>query len=207
MDAARRLVGLGRAARAEARVRVRQPLRRALLLHPGVDLSDDVRREVSEELNVKALEDVTSLNELMTWQVVPNFRALGPRLGPGVNDVKAALAEADGSELRRALDTDGWVEVAGQRLGPDDVEVRADRHEELALAQEAGWAVALDLEVDDELAAEGAARELVRALNDLRKRLDLALTDRVALRVRAEGGHLRAALDVHRDWIAEEVLA
>jgi isoleucyl-tRNA synthetase len=207
MDAARRLVGLGRAARAEARVRVRQPLRRALLLHPGVDLSDDVRREVSEELNVKALEDVTSLNELMTWQVVPNFRALGPRLGPRVNDVKAALAEADGSELRRALDTDGWVEVAGQRLGPDDVEVRADRHEELALAQEAGWAVALDLEVDDELAAEGAARELVRALNDLRKRLDLALTDRVALRVRAEGGALRAALDVHRDWIAEEVLA
>ena len=94
---------------------VRQPLRRAYLLHPGVELTEDVRAEIADELNVKALEEVTSLAELMTWRVVPNFRALGPRLGPRVNDVKAALVEADGSELRRALDADGWVEVAGER--------------------------------------------------------------------------------------------
>jgi isoleucyl-tRNA synthetase len=207
MEAARRLVGLGRTARAEGRMRLRQPLRRALLLHPGVALSEEVRAEVADELNVKAIEDVTSLADLMTWRVLPNFRALGPRLGPKVNEVKAALAEADGSEIRRALGSQGWVEVAGERLGPDDLEVRADRHEELALAQDGGWAVALDLELDDELQREGTAREVIRALNDLRKRLGLALTDRIRLRVHAADGRLREALETHWRWIAAEVLA
>jgi isoleucyl-tRNA synthetase len=207
MAAARRLVGLGRAARSEARARVRQPLRRAMLLHPGIDLDDEVRREVADELNVKALEEVSSLAELMTWQVVPNFRALGPRLGPRVNEVKAALAGADGAEVRRQLETQGWVEVAGERLGPGDVEVRAGHHEELALAQDGGWAVALDLELDDDLEREGTARELIRGLNDLRKRLDLALTDRVAVRIASAGPRVTAAVEAHGEWIAAEVLA
>jgi isoleucyl-tRNA synthetase len=207
MAAARRLVGLGRAARSEARARVRQPLRRAMLLHPGIDLDDEVRREIAEELNVKALEEVSSLAELMTWQVVPNFRALGPRLGARVNEVKAALAGADGAEVRRQLETQGWVEVAGERLGPDDVEVRAGHHEELALAQDGGWAVALDLELDDDLEREGTARELIRGLNDLRKRMDLALTDRVAVRIAAAGPRVTAAVEAHGEWVAAEVLA
>ncbi|MBA3268459.1 MAG: isoleucine--tRNA ligase [Acidimicrobiia bacterium] len=207
MAAARRLVALGRAARSEARARVRQPLRRALLLHPGIDLSDEVRAQIADELNVKALEEVSSLAELMTWRVVPNFRSLGPRLGPRVNVVKAALVDIDGAELRRLLETQGWVEVAGERLGPDDVEVRADRHEELALAQDGGWAVALDLELDESLRREGTARELIRALNDLRKRLSLALTDRVSLRIDAGPGPVSAAIEDHGPWVAAEVLA
>ncbi|MDQ4132629.1 MAG: isoleucine--tRNA ligase, partial [Actinomycetota bacterium] len=207
MDAARRLVGLGRAARVEARVRVRQPLRRALLLHPGIELDDEVKQQVMEELNVKVLEDVATLSELMTWSVTPNFRALGPRLGKKVNAVKQALADADGSQIRRALDTDGFVEVAGERLGPDDVEVRAHRHEDFAVSQDGGWAVALDLEVDEQLEVEGTARQLARDLNDLRKQLDLAVTDRVALRFAALGPKVRAAIEAHQRWIAGEVLA
>ncbi len=208
MAAARRLVALGRAARTDAKAKVRQPLRRALLLHPGVALDPDVQREVAEELNVKALEHVEDLGGLISWTVVPNFRALGPRLGPKVNEVKAALASADGSALKAALDAHGFVEVAGERLGPDDVEVRADQHEAFALAQEGTWAVALDLELDDELRTEGAARELVRALNDLRREVGLELADRVRVRLAPPaGGRSAAALDRHRDWIAGEVLA
>jgi len=207
MAAARRLVGLGRAARSEARTPVRQPLRRAFLLHPEVELSDEIRREITDELNVKALEEVTSLAELMTWRVVPNFRTLGPRLGPRVNEVKAALATADGAEARSLLETQGWFEVAGERLGPDDVEIRADRHEELALAQDGGWAVALDLELDEALVLEGTARALIRSLNDLRKRVDLALTDRIELRIDPGGPRVTAALGAHGDWVATEVLA
>jgi isoleucyl-tRNA synthetase len=137
---------------------------------------------------------------------VPNFRTLGPRLGKKVNEVKAALAAADGSEVRRALDSQGWVDIAGERLGSDDVEVRADRHEDFALAQEGGWAVALDLELDDELRLEGLARELVRDLNDLRKQRGLALSDRIALAVEA-GPRLTAALEAQRDWVMAQVLA
>jgi isoleucyl-tRNA synthetase len=127
-------------------------------------------------------------------------------LGPRVNEVKAALAAADGSEVRRALDEQGWVEVAGERLGPDDVEVRASRHADFALAQEGGWAVALDLELDDDLRREGLAREVARDVNDLRKQRGLALSDRISLVVEA-GPTLSVAIEAHRAWISTQVLA
>jgi isoleucyl-tRNA synthetase len=206
MAAARSLVALGRAARTDAKVRTRQPLRRALLLHPGVTLSDEVRAEIADELNVHALEDVETLGDLVTWTVVPNFRALGPRLGPKVNDVKAALAAADGSALQRALEADGQVEVAGVVLGPDDVQVRAESSGDFALAQDGPWAVALDLELDEDLRVEGMARELVRVLNDLRKERGFAIADRIRVSLVA-GGRVAAAVSAHGDLIAGEVLA
>ncbi len=206
VDASRRIVALGRAARTEAKVKVRQPLRRALVLHPGLELRDEVDEEIRTELNVKALERLDTLSSVMTWTIAPNFRTLGPRLGPKVNEVKAALAAADGSALQQQLLAQGHIEVAGERLDANDVEVRAERHGSFALAEEDGWAVALDLEVDDELRREGQARELVRALNDQRKAQGFAISDRVAVVVAAPP-ELQPALDAHRDWIAAEVLA
>jgi isoleucyl-tRNA synthetase len=206
MTAARRLVALGRAARTDAKVRVRQPLSRALLLHPGVTLGDEVLAEIATELNVKALEDVDTLSGLMTWTAVPNFRTLGPRLGPKVNEVKAALAAADGSELHRLLDAQGFVEVVGERLTPDDVTLRAESHDAFALAEDAGWAVALDLELDDALRAEGTARELVRALNDLRKEVGLDIADRIDVTVSA-ADDIWTIVEHHRDYVLAEVLA
>ena len=124
--------------------------------------------------------------------------------------VKAALADADGHAVRDALARDGvfTLDIDGTSiaLGPDDLEVRAQQHEELALAQEGGLAVALDLVLDDELRAEGAARELVRAVNDERKAQGLAISDRIALVVCAAADVL-AAVDAHRDTVAGEVLA
>jgi isoleucyl-tRNA synthetase len=208
MEAARRLVALGRAARTDARVKVRQPLPRALVLHPGATLRPDVVAEVSGELNVKAVDDVDTLSGLMSWTVVPNFRALGPRLGPKVNEVKAALAEADGSALQAALAADGFVEVAGERLTAEDVEVRAQRHEAFALAEEGGWAVALDLELDDDLRREGLARELVRALNDLRKEVGLDIADRITVTLDpGDDEAVRSAVEAHRPYVMAEVLA
>lgn len=204
--AARTLVTLGRAARTDAKVKVRQPLRRALLLHPGATLGPAALDEVQAELNVHDLEQIESVAGVMSWSVIPRFKVLGPRLGAEVNEVKAALAEADGSALKAELDATGTVEVAGHRLSADEVEVRAERHEAFALAEDGGWAVALDLELDDELRREGLARELVRALNDLRKAHDLALSDRIRVSLAAEGP-VAEALDAHGSWIAGEVLA
>ena len=142
MAVARRLTALGRAARGDARVKVRQPLPRALVLLPrGESLSDEVAAQVAEELNVKQLEVVSSLEGLIRYSVVPNFRALGPRLGPKMPAVKAALAQADGGAVARELNQCGMYTVVldgGEtfELGADDVEVRAQEHEEFALAQE-----------------------------------------------------------------------
>ncbi|MGH9041016.1 MAG: DUF5915 domain-containing protein [Acidimicrobiia bacterium] len=211
MALARRLVALGRAARGEARMKVRQPLRRAFILVPsGGSLSDEVKAQVSEELNVKELEVVSSLEGLIRYSVVPNFRALGPRLGPRLPAVKAALAGADGAEVSRALDEAGHyvVDVDGEavELGPGDIEVRATEHEELALVQDGPYAVALDLALDDDLRLEGLARELARALNDHRKASGLEIAERITVALSATGPVAQAA-QRHGGWIAGEVLA
>ena len=206
MATARRLVGLGRSARAEAKVKVRQPLRRALLLHAGDPLPDELTGEVAAELNVHDLEEIDTLSGLMTWTAAPNFRVLGPRLGPEINAVKEALAQADGTELRRRLDADGNIEIAGHQLGPDDVELRATRHEAFALAEEDGWAVALDLELDDELRGEGQVRELIRLLNDLRKETGLQIADRIEVTLGLPEA-LAVTVQAHEATIAAEVLA
>jgi isoleucyl-tRNA synthetase len=211
MELARRFVTLGRAARSDAKMKVRQPLRRALVLAGRAErLPDDVATQVADELNVKSLEFVGSLEGLIRYSVVPNFRALGPRLGPRLPAVKAALDGADGAAVQAALDRDGKyvVEVDGAavELLADDVEVRAHEHEEFALAQDGPVAVALDLALDDDLRAEGVARELVRAVNDHRKATGLAIADRIRVTLHVPAA-LIAAVRRHADWIATEVLA
>lgn len=206
MSAARRLVALGRTARSRAGVKVRQPLPRALVLHPGIELSEEVEVEVADELNVKRIEDVGSVSELVSWTVVPNFRKLGPRLGSKVNDIKEALSCSDGSVLRRQLDAAGYIEVLGEQLLPDEVDVRASALERLTLVEEDGWAVALDLSLTEDLVREGRARELVRAINDLRKEQGFAIADRVHAFLSGD----QPAEDLfvaYRDSIAREILA
>ncbi|MEX1008193.1 MAG: isoleucine--tRNA ligase [Acidimicrobiia bacterium] len=212
MARARAVVSLGLSARNESKLKVRQPLRRALVLVPGGRaFSEAVAHEIADALNVKALERVTSLERLLDYVVLPNFRALGPKVGKRMPLVKDALGAADGATVQRALDEQGAYELElsdGTRvtLTRDDVEVRARSHEEFVLAQDAGYAVALDTAVDDELRAEGIARDLIRLINDRRKELDFDIADRIRVRATASG-RVEAAAHRHRDWIASETLA
>jgi isoleucyl-tRNA synthetase len=212
MERARTVVSLGLSARNEAKLKVRQPLRRALVLVPDREpFSDDVAREIADALNVKVLEPVSNLEGLLDYAVLPNFRSLGPKVGKRMPLVKDALLAADGATVSGALSDRGGYELtladgSAVTLGPDDVEVRARSHEELVLAEDAGYAVALDTTVDDDLRAEGIARDLVRAINDRRRDLGLDIADRIRLRI-VTVDRVEAAAHRHRDWIAREVLA
>jgi isoleucyl-tRNA synthetase len=211
MAIARTITSLGRAARADAKCGVRQPLPVAyVLLDEEQALRDAVLAEVATELNVKRLEIVRSLEGLLDYVVVPNFRSLGPRLGPRMPRVKELLGRADGHAVRRALDEhhEFRLEVDGDviALGPDDVAVRAQQHESLALAQQGDLAIALDLTLDDALRAEGVARELVRLVNDQRKARGLQIADRVRASVSSSETIVTAAKQ-HAAWIASEILA
>jgi isoleucyl-tRNA synthetase len=211
MDLARAVTSLGRSARVDARIGTRQPLPRAFVVLPShVRLRDEVVAEIATELNVKQVETVASLEGLLDYTVVPNFKALGPRLGKLLPRVRELVVALDGAAVRRALDEEGSVtlDVDGQTvtLGPDDLVVRAQQHEDLTLAQDGELAVALDLTLDDALRAEGAAREVVRLVNDRRKADRLDLADRIRLTLYV-GGKLADALRTHAGWIAGEVLA
>lgn len=210
MRAARVISSLGRTVRTDARVKVRQPLARAVIHFPGDPAALEPLLElIAEELNVREVAFAESAKALAGWRAKPNYRALGPRLGSRVNDVAAALEGDDGSVAAAlaggrsvTLQTaSGAVEVA-----PDEVELSQQTTGGWGMASEGGLTVALDLEITPALAAEGLARELVRLVQDARKSAGLDVADRIEVTVEASGP-VRDAIAAHRDWIAGEVLA
>jgi isoleucyl-tRNA synthetase len=212
MALVRRVVTLGRSARTEAKVRVRQPLARALVVLPS-DESEDLGGLawlVAEELNVKDVEIAHGLEELVSYSVKPRFNALGPRFGARVKDVARELAAVDAHQIVAGLESAGSItlSVNGEdvELSRDDLDVRVEGREGFSLVQEGALGVALDLDLTIDLKAEGTAREVVRATQDLRKTSGLAVEDRIELWLSAEG-ELAAAVAAHEDFIAGETLA
>ena len=214
MALARRLVELGRAARADSGVRTRQPLGRALVGARGfADLPDQLRGQVAEELNVEGLDALAAATggDLVDYRVKANFRALGRRFAKRTPVVAGAITAADPGELAAALRASGTatVTVEGEKVevGPDDVIVTEQPRSGWAVAGDAGETVALDLELTPRLRRAGLAREAVRLIQDARKSDGLDITDRVNLWWRADDAELSEALREHAAEIAGEVLA
>ncbi|MFP5297465.1 MAG: isoleucine--tRNA ligase [Actinomycetota bacterium] len=213
MALARKLVGLGRSARTDAKVKVRQPLARALVVIPPSDaaLLEGLEQVISDELNVKRIEPIGEMGELVTYSVKPNFKALGPRFGPRVKDVAVALAQADAERVVTTLASNGTVDIevggATETFGRDDLDVRVEGRAGFSLAQEGPYGVALDLDITDDLRAEGVARELIRTIQDLRRSSGLAVEDRIELWITWDDAFAGEAVTRHQEWIAAEVLA
>jgi isoleucyl-tRNA synthetase len=209
---ARRLVELGRAARADAKVRTRQPLRRALVGSSAwARLSDDLRREVAEELNVGAIEPLSSAGaDLVDHSAKGNFRALGKRFGKQTPQVAAAIAAADAAALSQSLGDGGTatVLVGGEEVtvGADEVIVAERPREGWSVVNEQGETVALDLELTPDLVRAGLAREVVRLVQDARKSSGFDVSDRIALVWQADG-ETAEALRENGALVADEVLA
>jgi isoleucyl-tRNA synthetase len=205
MALARRLTSLGRAARSEAGVKVRQPLSRALVFLPP-DAPEILRDIVADELNVDEIDTGDELSDVLTFELVPHFPTLGPRLGERVKDLKSALAVLDGVAAASALEAGHLLTVmlGGEpvELSPGDVTLRVRGQPGFAVSREGGEVVALDLTLDDDLRKRGIAREVVRLVQDLRKTSGLEVSDRIKLYV--DG--LQAVAE-HFDYIAREVLA
>jgi isoleucyl-tRNA synthetase len=213
MALARRVVELGRSARAAAVVRVRQPLARALVGAAGFDdLPADLRAQVAEELNVRELGSLADVAEdLVDYSVKPNYKALGGRFGKGTPAVAAAIKAADAAALAAQLSSGAkaTVEVDGApvSLGPDDVIVTQVPRSGWAVASGGGETVALEIAITPELRREGLAREIVRRVQDARKNDGLDVSDRISLRWSTADPDLSAALTEHAAMISTEVLA
>jgi isoleucyl-tRNA synthetase len=187
----RRVVELGRQARAQSGIKLRQPLRR--LVVQGADGIEDHAREIAEELSVKEVE--FGPVEATELRVKPNLPVLGPKLGKELGAVRSALEAGEFEEL-----DGGRLRVNGHELSPDEVLVERRGKEGWAVAGEDGLTVALDLTLDEQLELEGRAREVIHRVNTMRKEAGLEITDRIVLTLPGD-------LAEHRDWIARETLA
>lgn len=210
MDLTRRVVELGRSARSEAKVKIRQPLQRVLIASGAyAQLSDELRDEIAAELNVETVESFSSAGDLVDYSVKANFRALGKRFGKDTPQVAAVIAESDAAALSAAIAERGEAEIAYNgvtTVSADEVIISERPREGWSLANEQGETVALDLTLTPELRLAGLAREAIRAIQEARKNSGLEVSDRINLTWAAEG-EMAEAMSQHEATIAEEVLA
>ncbi|MDP8923290.1 MAG: class I tRNA ligase family protein, partial [Chloroflexota bacterium] len=203
VELARRLVGLGRAAREQASIKVRQPLALARVAAPAdaPALPDELREEIERELNVERLEIGGNVGDAVTHVVRPKPQVLGPRLGKAMQGVIRALREG-----QFELNPDGTVVAAGETLRPDEVQVTTQAKAGFAAAEADGYTLVLDTRLTPELIQAGQAREVVHRIQTMRKDAGFEVEDRIVTRFVAEG-ELRAVFERFGDYIKQETLS
>ena len=209
MATARQVVRLGRSLRIRHSLGVRRPAAALTVLTGDPDIAAAVERHravIAEELNVKRIDVSADESSVVELSAKPNFKALGPRLGKEVKNLARELAGASGEQLAAFLET-GEMTVGGHRLRAGEVAVNRTPRPGTAVASEGAVSVALDIEPAPGLIAEGLAREVVSRIQNIRRELDLEVTDRIRVDYHTADGRLAEAIAAHAGFIAGEVLA
>jgi len=213
----RQLATLGRAAREAAGLKIRQPVSRVVCVVPshGEGRRRDTARLsalaplLATELNVKRVEWASSGDAFVTLVARPNFRALGKKFGKHTPLAAAAVSALPAERLRAfergetlAITVDGET----RHLDPEDLTVTHVASGDMAVEEQNGYVAAIDPRLTPALEREGLARELISAVQRLRKEAHFAVSDRIRLTVGGDAA-VRDAAAEHREWIAGETLA
>jgi isoleucyl-tRNA synthetase len=208
-----KVVGLARAARAQSGVRVRQPLQRLLIRTPTDLTSKAIKKhefQILEELNVKEIEFIARDADLVSYVIKPNLPRIGKKYGKLIPAIKEALVNSDTAEIASLVAKGRSFEVHcnNQRLTfePDDVLIETRSAEGYSCGEEGGYLTALDTQLNNDLIKEGLARELVRSVQEARKKSGLDVSDRIILGI--SGSELvESALDKYKEFLMTETLA
>lgn len=214
MKLLREIASLGLSARMANKLKVRQPLASVEVIlsdathQSWLEKHDELLRD---ELNVKQIQYTKDATQYITYQVQPNFKRLGPRIGKLLPACKQVLAQADGGTLLAQLTATGKVtlDVGGEKIELDneDIQVRLQAKPGWAAAQGSGCVVVLSTELTPELLAEGLARDVVRLIQDRRKDLELNFTDRIEVGITGDPPSLQQAIQANSPFICGETLA
>ncbi|MFM8405170.1 MAG: DUF5915 domain-containing protein, partial [Actinomycetota bacterium] len=209
----RRLVELGRAARAQSQVKIRQPLSRALIAASGwKNLSQELRDQISDELNVESLDELASAgNGLVDISIKANFRTLGAKYGGEVQAIAKALTNLNPEELVSSIRKNTMTSISygdnkTAELTEEDLVITETPRSGWAVASHSGESVALDLAMTPELISQGIVREAIRAIQDARKAAGFDVSDRIHVKWNSDG-ESSAAIENGKAWISDEVLA
>ncbi len=212
MAIARETVRLGLGARAQAKIKVRQPLAEAVVVADGRERAaiERLSEIVREELNVRRVRFVQAADELGSYEVKANYRTLGPLFGKDMPLAAEAIAALDPAKLAAAVRNGAGIGIAvGGRehtLTAEDVLLSMKAPEGYSVEREGAHAVALELEIDDSLLREGRSREIVHAVQNARKTAGLEVEDRIALALTGDPALLDAAR-AHDTYLSGETLA
>ncbi|MER3556608.1 MAG: isoleucine--tRNA ligase [Thermus sp.] len=206
-------VELARSARAKSGVKTRTPLPLLLLTAPSEEERQGLRHfleEIKDELNVKEARVLEPGERILSYRVLPNLKLLGKKYGKLLPSIRKGLEDLDPKAVAQTVLRGEEVEVATEagpiRLLPEEILLEAQSPEGYLALEEKGYVAALKVEVTEDLRLEGLARDLIRHLQEARKRMGLRVADRIRVAYQAEGAY-QEALARFKDRIAEEVLA
>lgn len=208
----RRIVELGRAARAESAVKIRQPLSQALIAAPGwMQLPQEMKDQIAEELNVLTLQDISAAGEdLVHVKVKANFRSLGAKYGKLVQEIAKAIADLDPTDLVTTVRTAGEYNLKSETnnwiIDLDDLVITEEPKAGWTVASHDTESVAIDLTLTKELIYAGHVREVIRAIQEERKNKGFDISDRITVEWNASV-EIATAIDSDLERIKAEVLA
>lgn len=213
MELLREVASLGRQARMNEKLKVRQPLSKVEVVladNTHCDWLESHSALLCEELNVKEVAFTQDADEYINYQIQPNFKRLGPRVGKLLPTVKKVLGQTDATALLNTLQTAGafTLTIEGESLTFDneDIQVRLTAKEGWAAAQGKLCVVVLNTELTPELLQEGWVKDIVRSIQDKRKELDLEYTARIDIAIVAGSYDVRSAAEKYASYIQDETL-
>jgi isoleucyl-tRNA synthetase len=204
----RRVVELGRAARAESAIKIRQPLQRALISANGwAKLPVDMKDQIADELNVLELADIADADgDLVDISVKANFKSLGAKFGAEVQAIAKAISALDPTALVKELRKNGVAKVSTFEIELSDLVVTEVPKSGWMVASHDGESVALDLALTPALISAGNVREVIRFIQERRKSDGLDISDRISVLWNASD-EIAEAIQAGASHISEEVLA
>ena len=210
MDLVRNLVGLGRSAREQVRIKVRQPVQQILIDGKYEQLIDYMLPLIQEELNVKAVVFAKDLSQYMNFSLKPNFKVAGSIFGPKVKSLGKVLSGLDASSVVPRLEAGETisVEVEGELvdLVKDYVITTIAAKEGFTMTVEDNLFVILDTTLTKELIDEGYARECVSKVQQMRKNNGYEMMDRIKIYFDGDE-EIAEAVKLYEDYIKKETLA
>ena len=204
MDLIRDLISLGRNAREESKVKVRQPISEVILDGKNKSTIEDLIDLVKEELNVKEVNFVDDLSEYMNFEVKPNFKVCGPILGKEIGAFSKELQNITNEDITK-LDNGEEVTLGNYKVTKDMIDVRISSKEGFNAAMENNNFIILNTTLTEELLQEGIARELVSKVQQLRKEKDFNITDRIDI-LYSENEKLTEVMNSFEAFIKNETL-
>jgi isoleucyl-tRNA synthetase len=212
MAMAQKIVSIGRAVRAKKNLKVRQPLGAILVHLPGENNFERIKPEldvIKEELNIKAVEPLADVDDVVSYTAKLNFAVAGAKLGKLVKDSAAKVAAWDGASIRKFRGSGSMtLETSGGEatLEAEDVEIKMVERDGFGVDEHDGITVALTTAITDDLRDEGFAREMVNKIQNMRKSSGFEVTDRITVEIKTDEP-LLSAVRRFEEYICKETLA
>ena len=208
MDLVRSICSLGRFAREDVKIKVRQPISEVLLDKKNENIIGDLTSVIKEELNVKNINFIEDLSTYMNYKIKPNYREVGKTFGSSIKDFADKLSTLTNEEIVK-ISSDGLeIEFNGDKLLVTNnmVDIQIEAKEGFCCGSDNKVFVILNTNLTDELIKEGIARELVRKVQSIRKELDLVITDHITIYYHGSEV-LDKVIELFEDYIKNETLA